>query len=238
MSLRDQQSTAGSHGSREERKGARTIAGRLFAAASLFLLSGGCASITSSKIAFSEESMHGDDDVVVYLYRERDSVGSSDTWSVRIDADPIGDLKQGAYMAVHLAPGFHAIKVPAGGFGSLRLAGVTSASDSTKADRVYFPAELLQGKAGMVTPDGFKVGDMTYYAAPSRIYQFESEAGEVRFRDSYYGGEHEGIQVEFNARPNQPLYIRCRGGEIAFLTKDEAMKGLATMKYDMPKAAQ
>jgi hypothetical protein len=29
-----------------------------------------------------------------------------------------------------------------------------------------------------------------------------------------------------------------RGGEIAFLTKGEAMKGLATMKYDMPKAAQ
>ena len=43
--------------------------------------------------------------------------------------------------------------------------------------------------------------------------------------------------VEFNAKPNQPLYIRCRGGEIAFLTKAEAMKGLATMKYDMPKAA-
>ena len=238
MSHGDRQSTAGSHGSREERKGARTIAGRLLAAASLFLLSGGCSSITNSKIAFSEESMHGDDDVVVYLYRERDSVGSSDTWSVRIDADPIGDLKQDAYMAIHLAPGFHAIKVPAGGFGSLRLAGVTSTSDSTKADRVYFPAELLQGKAGMATPDGFKVGDMTYYAAPSRIYQFESEAGEVRFRDSYYGGEHEGLQVEFNAKPNQPMYIRCRGGEIAFLTKAEAMKGLATMKYDMPKAAQ
>ena len=42
MSHSDQQSTAGSHGPREERKGARTIAGRLLAAASLFLLSGGC----------------------------------------------------------------------------------------------------------------------------------------------------------------------------------------------------
>jgi len=76
-------------GRAEERKGARTTAGRLLAAASLLLWSGGCASITNSKIAFSEESMHGDDDVVVYLYRERDSVGSSDTWSVRIDADPL-----------------------------------------------------------------------------------------------------------------------------------------------------
>ena len=238
MSLRDQQSTAGSHGSRERRKGARTIAGRLLAAASLFLLSGGCSSITNSKIAFSEESMHGDDDVVVYLYREKHSVGNSDTWSVKIDDVVIGDLKQEAYMAIHLAPGFHAIKVQTGGFTSLRLAGVTSATDSTKADRVYFPGELLQGKAGMATPDGFKVGDMTYYAAPSRIYRLQSEAGEVRFRDSYYGGEHEGLQVEFNAKPNQPVYIRCRGGEIAFLTKGEAMKSLATMKYDMPKAAQ
>jgi hypothetical protein len=238
MSIGTQQSTAVSHRPREERKGTRTIAGRLVAAASLFLLSAGCASITKSKIAFSEESTHGEDDVVVYLYRERDSVGSSDTWSVRIDEDPIGDLKQDAYMAIHLAPGFHAIKVPGTGFTSLWLAGVTSTSDGTKADRVYFPGELVQGKAGMATPDGFKVGDMTYYAAPSRIYQLQSEAGEVRFRDSYYGGEHLGLQVEFNAQPKQPLYIRCRGGEIAFLTKGAAMKGLATMKYDMPKAAQ
>jgi hypothetical protein len=238
MSLDDQQSTAGSHGPHEERKGARTIAGKLLAAASLFLLSGGCASITKSKIAFSEESTHGEDDVVVYLYRERNSVGSLDTWSVRIDGDDIGDLKQDAYMAIHLAPGFHAIKFPGNGFTSLWLAGVSSTTDGTKADRVYFPGELLQGKAGVVTPDGFKVGDMTYYAAPSRIYLMESEAGEVRFRDSYYGGQHLGLLVEFNAKPNQPLYIRCRGGEIAFLTKAEAMKGLATMKYDMPKAAQ
>ncbi|MGC9986609.1 MAG: hypothetical protein ABSF35_23700 [Polyangia bacterium] len=238
MSLGDQHSTAGSHRPREERKGARTIAGRLLTAASLFLLSGGCASVTNSKIAFSEESMHGDDDVVVYLYRERDSVGSSDTWSVRIDEDPIGELKQDAYMAIHVAPGFHAIKAPGNGFMSVWLAGVTSTTDGTKADRVYFPGELLQGKAGVATPDGFKVGDMTYYAAPSRTYLLQSEAGEVRFRDSYYGGQHEGLQVDFNAKSNQPLYIRCRGGEIAFLTKGEAMKGLAKMKYDMPKAPQ
>jgi hypothetical protein len=238
MSLGDQQSTAGSHGPREERRGARTIAGRVLAAASLFLLSGGCSSITNSKIAFSEESMRGEDDVVVYLYRERHSVGSSDTWSVRIDDFAIGDLKQDAYMAIHLAPGFHAIKAPGDGFMSLWLAGVTSTSDGTKADRLYLPRELLQGKEGMVTRDGFKVGDMTYYAAPSRVYLLQSEAGEVRFRDSYVGGQHQGFQIEFNVKPNQPLYIRCRGGEIAFLTKGEAMKGLATMKYDMPKAAQ
>jgi len=134
-----------------------------------------------------------------------------------------------------LGPGFSRDQGPGRWVRKSPVGSVTSTSDSTKADRVYFPAELLQGKAGMATPDGFKVGDMTYYAAPSRIYQFESEAGEVRFRDSYYGGEHEGLQVEFNAKPNQPLYIRCRGGEIAFLTKAEAMKGLATMKYDMPK---
>jgi len=79
---------------------------------------------------------------------------------------------------------------------------------------------------------------MTYYAAPSRVYLLQSEAGEVRFRDSYVGGQHQGFRLEFNVKPNQPLYIRCRGGEIAFLTKGEAMKGLATMKYDMPKAAQ
>jgi len=237
MSLRDQQSTAGSHGSRERRKGARTIAGRLLAAASLFLLSGGCASITNSKIAFSEESMHGDDDVVVYLYRERDSVGSSNTWSVRIDSDPIGDLKQDAYMAIHLAPGFHAIKVQTGGFTSLRLAGVTSATDSTKADRVYFPGELLQGKAGVVTPDGFKVGD-TYYAAPSRIYQFESEG--VRLDSGIPTTEESTKASRSSSTPSQtsPSTFACRGGEIAFLTKAEAMKGLATMKYDMPKAAQ
>ena len=238
MSLGDQQSTAGSHGPREERKGARTIAGRLLAAASLFLLSSGCGSLTSSKIAFSEESMRGEDDVVLYLYRERHSVGSSDTWSVRIDDLAVGDLKQGAYMAIHLAPGFHAIKAPDNGFMSLWLAGVTSTSDGTKADRLYLPRELLQGKEGMVTRDGFKVGDMTYYAAPSRVYLLQSEAGDVRFRDSYVGGQHQGFQIEFNVKPNQPLYIRCRGGEIAFLTKGEAMKGLATMKYDMPKAAQ
>ena len=168
MSLGDQHSTAGSHGPREERQGARTIAGRLLAAATLFLLSGGCSSITNSKIAFSEESMHGEDDVVVYLYREKHSVGNSDTWSVKIDDVVIGDLKQEAYMAIHLAPGFHAIKAPGNGFTSLWLAGVTSRTDGTKADRVYFPRELLQEKGGMVTPDGLKVGDMTYYAAPSR----------------------------------------------------------------------
>ena len=238
MSLGDQQSTAGSHGPREERQGAKTIAGRFLAAATLFLLSGGCSSITNSKIAFSEESMHGEDDVVVYLYREKHSVGNSDTWSVKIDDVVIGDLKQEAYMAIHLAPGFHAIKAPGNGFTSLWLAGVTSRTDGTKADRVYFPRELLQEKGGMVTPDGLKVGDMTYYAAPSRIYQLQSEAGEIRFRDSYDGGQHLGLLVEFNLKPNQPIYIRCRGGEIAFLTKGEAMKSLATMKYDMPKAAQ
>ena len=238
MSLGDQHSTAGSHGPREERQGAKTIAGRFLAAATLFLLSGGCSSITNSKIAFSEESMHGEDDVVVYLYREKHSVGNSDTWSVKIDDVVIGDLKQEAYMAIHLAPGFHAIKAPGNGFTSLWLAGVTSRTDGTKADRVYFPRELLQEKGGMVTPDGLKVGDMTYSAAPSRIYQLQSEAGEIRFRDSYDGGQHLGLLVEFNLKPNQPIYIRCRGGEIAFLTKGEAMKSLATMKYDMPKAAQ
>ena len=146
MSLGDQHSAAVSHGPREQRRGARTIAGRLVAAVSLFLLSGGCASITNSKIAFSEESTHGEDDVVVYLYRERHSVGSSDTWSVRIDYVVIGDLKQDAYMAIHLAPGFHAIKAPGNGFTSLWLAGVTSTTDGTKADRVYFSPRASAGE--------------------------------------------------------------------------------------------
>ena len=41
-----------------------------------------------------------------------------------------------------------------------------------------------------------------------------------------------GIRT-FNAMPRESYYFRCSGGSQRFVTKEEAMKELVNMKYDM-----
>jgi hypothetical protein len=196
-----------------------------------------CGSFTNSKIGFFEEAMRSADDTVAYVFRESYALGYVVPFTVRVDNKVIGDLKQGAYMAIHVTPGFHSLRVSADGFLSVSLEGVKSSASGTKSNRSYQGYEMSMGSTLTETPDGWKLNDSIYYAAPNKTYHLQSDGGEVKIRDSYTGSgfdRREGIQVEFNAKPNDPLYIRCRGGEAAFLTKGEAMKSLSAMKYDMP----
>ncbi len=133
------------------------------------LLCLGCGASTSSTIPFHQESFQGDSDAVVYVYREPSFVGAAASWPVRIDDQVVGDLKQNAYMALHVAPGVHTIKI--GDDGPL-IAGAI--------------VEAVVDNPGA-----------------------------------------------FRAKPKEKYYIRSKGFEVAFLTEQQAMDGLKTMKYDM-----
>ena len=70
----------------------------------------GCAA-TKSQISFFEEKFRNDNDVIVYVYRLNSIVGAAANWNVRIDDEVVGVLNQGAYMALHVDPGVHSIKI-------------------------------------------------------------------------------------------------------------------------------
>lgn len=82
----------------------------LVAASGFLFLSLGCGS-SGSTIAFSEEQLHGDNDAVVYIYREASMVGAAVSWRVRVDDAVVGELRQKAYMVLHVAPGIHTVKI-------------------------------------------------------------------------------------------------------------------------------
>lgn len=70
----------------------------------------GCAT-TKSQVPFFEEKPKSDQDVIVYVYRLNSFVGAAANWNVRIDGEVVGILNQGAYMAMHVNPGVHTIKI-------------------------------------------------------------------------------------------------------------------------------
>jgi len=82
----------------------------LFAVVWFVCLFSGCGT-SNSTIPFSEESFHGDNDSVVYIYREASMVGAATSWRVRIDNVIVGKLRQNSYMAIHLAPGVHKVRI-------------------------------------------------------------------------------------------------------------------------------
>jgi len=70
----------------------------------------GCGT-TKSQVSFFEEKPKGDQDVIVYVYRLKSMVGAAANWNARIDGEVVGILNQGAYMALHINPGVHTIKI-------------------------------------------------------------------------------------------------------------------------------
>jgi hypothetical protein len=70
----------------------------------------GCAT-TRSQIPFFEAKPQSDNDVIVYVYRLQSIVGAAVGWNVYIDDQVVGVLYQGAYMALHVDPGLHTIKI-------------------------------------------------------------------------------------------------------------------------------
>jgi hypothetical protein len=143
----------------------------LVAAIALVFFSLGCSASTSSTIAFSEEQVRGDNDAVVYIFRESSMVGAAASWNVRIDDVVVGELRQNAYMAFHVVPGVHRIKI--GDSGPL-IAGVI--------------VEAIVDNPGA-----------------------------------------------FRAKEKETYYIGCKGFKVAFLSREQAMEALKSMKYDIGK---
>lgn len=77
-------------------------------ATGIFLL--GCAT-TTSQVSFFEEERGIAHEAIVYVYRLKSMVGAAVPWNVRIDDEVVGVLYQGAYMALHVFPGAHTIKI-------------------------------------------------------------------------------------------------------------------------------
>ena len=77
-------------------------------ATGMFLFS--CAT-TTSQVSFFEEEPESDHEAIVYIYRLKSMVGAAASWNVRIDYEVVGVLNQGAYMALHVVPGAHTIKI-------------------------------------------------------------------------------------------------------------------------------
>ena len=123
---------------------------------------------TSSTIPFREEAMQGKADALVYVFRESSMVGAAVSWNVYLDGKVVGILKQGAYMAFHVAPGAHAVRI---------------------GDTPPTPVGVI-AEAAADNPEAFM------------------------------------------AQAGQAYYIRSKGGDVAFLTRDQAMPSLSTMKYD------
>jgi hypothetical protein len=133
----------------------------------LFLSLAACGT-TSSTVPFHEEALQGEADALVYVFRESSMVGGAVSWNVYLDGKVVGVLKQGAYMAFHVAPGAHAVRI---GDTPPTLVGVIA-------------------EAAADNPEAFM------------------------------------------AQAGQAYYIRSKGGDVAFLTRDQAMPSLSTMKYD------
>ena len=74
----------------------------------MFIL--GCAT-TKSLVPFFEERSGIGHEAIVYVYRLKDMVGAIAPWNVRVDDEVVGILYQGAYMALHVSPGAHTIKI-------------------------------------------------------------------------------------------------------------------------------
>jgi hypothetical protein len=129
---------------------------------------GAACGTTSSNIPFHEEALRGQDDALVYVFRESSMVGAAVSWNLYLDGKVAGVLKQGAYMVFHLPPGAHAVRI----------------GDT--------PPTLVGAIAE---------------AAANNPEAFMATAG-------------------------QTYYIRSKGGDVAFLTRDQAMPSLSTMKYD------
>ena len=70
----------------------------------------GCAA-TQSQVSFFEEEPESDHEAIVYVYRLKSMVGAAVPWNVHIDDEVVGVLYQGAYMALHVSPGAHTIKI-------------------------------------------------------------------------------------------------------------------------------
>ena len=70
----------------------------------------GCAT-TKSLVPFFEEEPGIAREAIVYVYRLKSMVGAAAPWNVRIDDEVVGVLYQGAYMALHVDPGAHTIKI-------------------------------------------------------------------------------------------------------------------------------
>lgn len=107
----------------------------------LFLAS--CASTSPSlpPVAFREEAPRNGG-ALIYVYRLPSFVGSAARWRVKLDSEPVAELRQKAYVAMHTSPGTHVLVV---GDAPIGLAGPFIAAAARKkgtfsaeANAVYF----------------------------------------------------------------------------------------------------
>jgi uncharacterized protein DUF2846 len=124
---------------------------------------------TKSQISFFEEESKSDYEAIVYVYRLNSIVGAAANWNVRIDGKVVGVLKQGAYMALHVSPGAHTIKIGE----SLPIAGdiVESIADNpnafnAKANEIYY-----------IRCAGFVVNFLTKEKAMTELYFMKYDMG-------------------------------------------------------------
>ena len=133
----------------------------------MFLL--GCVT-TKSQVSFFEEKPVNDQEAIVYVYRLKSMVGAAVPWNVRIDDEVEGILYQGAYMALHVDPGVHTIKIGES-FPFIEGAIVEAIADNPNA----FNAK--KNEKYYIRSDGFSVDFVTKEKAMTELSSMKYDMG-------------------------------------------------------------
>jgi hypothetical protein len=128
----------------------------------------GCGSVTSSAITFHEEGLRGDNDAIIYVFREKSMVGYAVEWNVYLDNSVAGVMRQNAYMALHVTPGPHTIKI------GDTMPGVVGAAAESAADN---PNAFIAkpGQAYFIRSKGFSVDFLTREQAWPTLEQMKED---------------------------------------------------------------
>ena len=109
------------------------------AAATLAL--SGCA--TPTGVAFTTEAALATGQAQVYLYRKSALYASTQSFTVKLDQKDVGELFNGSYMQLPLAPGQHVISVKPGALGKTYEHTVQLTDKQTQYLEFEMPAFLL-----------------------------------------------------------------------------------------------